>query len=184
MSLTNKVVAVIGSGDVGKTIAGGFLKHGFSVILASREPSKLNDWLQTAEPIGKASTASFADAAARAEIIVLAVNGRAGLDAVDQCGIDNLAGKIVIDSMNPLDGTLDEGGILGFYAGVKDSLFETLQDKAPNAKLVKALNSCGFGVMINPDFGGVKPTMFICGNDADAKAQVSAIMDLFGWKNM
>jgi predicted dinucleotide-binding enzyme len=182
MSLTNKVVAVIGSGDVGQTIANGFLKHGFQVILASREPTKLNGWLQTAEPKGKASTATFSEASAKAEIIVLAVNGRAGLDAVDQCGINNLKGKIVIDSMNPLDGTFEEGGILGFYAGVKDSLMEALQAKAPDAKFVKALNSCGYSMMINPDFGEVKPTMFICGNDADAKAQVSQIMDLFGWE--
>jgi predicted dinucleotide-binding enzyme len=178
----SKVVAVIGSGDVGKTLANGFLKHGYKVILASRDPSKLDDWLQAAEPKAAASTATFSDAAAKAEIIVLAVGGGVAVAAVEQIGIDNLKGKVVIDATNPLDGTLEEGGILGFFAGVKDSLMETLQDKAPEAKFVKAFNSCGYGQMVNPDFGGEKPTMFICGNDAAAKAEVKKIVEEFGWE--
>lgn len=178
----SKTVAVIGSGDVGKTLANGFLKHGFPVTLASRDPSKLNDWLQAAVPKESAATATFSEAATKCDIVVLAVGGGVAVDALDQIGIDNLKGKIVIDATNPISGPPDEGGIFPFFAGVKDSLMEALQEKAPEAKFVKAFSSCGLGQMVDPDYGGVKPTMFICGNDADAKTEVKAILDLFGWE--
>ncbi len=102
--------------------------------------------------------------------------------ALEQIGIDNLKGKTVIDTTNPISGPPGEDGLLEFFAGTKDSLMEALQDKAPEAKFVKAFNSCGYAQMLNPDYGNVKPTMFICGNDAGAKADVKTVLDLFGWE--
>ena len=92
-----------------------------------------------------------------------------------------MAGKPVIDATNPISGP-PVNGILQFFTGPNDSLMERLQKAAPDAHFVKAFNSVGNAYMVDPDLGGVKPTMFICGNDADAKQQVRGILDQFGWE--
>src|SRR5580700_5885657 len=93
-------IAVIGSGVVGETLANGFLKHGYATMRASREPAKLAAWKSGAK--GEAATGTFAEAAKWADIVVLCVKGTASLEAIDQCGIANLAGKTVIDATNPI----------------------------------------------------------------------------------
>jgi hypothetical protein len=174
-----KKIAVLGSGAVGETLAGGFLKHGHEVMRASREPSKLADW--KAKAGGKAQTGTFAEAAKWGDIIVLAVKGEAAVNALELAGAENTAGKTVIDATNPLTGA-PVNGVLQFFTKMNDSLMEELQRKNPKARLVKCFSSVGAPRMVNPDFGGTKPTMFICGNDEGAKAEVKGILDVFGWE--
>jgi predicted dinucleotide-binding enzyme len=173
-------IGVLGSGDVGKTLANGFLKHGHDVMRGSREPDKLADWKKEAG--AKASTGTFADAAKLADVVVLAVKGTAAESALDLAGAANLAGKVVIDATNPIANEPPENGVIRYFTGPNDSIMERLQKKFPQAKLVKAFNSVGSALMVNPDFGGTKPTMFICGDDSGAKEQVKAILDQFGWE--
>ncbi|MEJ2239297.1 MAG: NAD(P)-binding domain-containing protein [Gemmatimonadales bacterium] len=173
-------VAVIGSGIVGETLAGGFLKYGHEVMRASRDPAKLSDWNKRAG--GKASTGTFSDAASWGEVIVLAVKGTAAESAVQLCGPESLAGKVVIDATNPIADAPPENGVLRYFTDINASLMERLQALAPNAKFVKAFSCVGNAFMVNPDFDGLKPTMFICGNDDAAKAEVTSILTEFGWE--
>lgn len=140
-TMTDKVVSVIGSGDVGTVLANGFLKYGFTVVRGSRDPPKFDEWLATAEPKDKASAATFDDASRKGEIIVLCVKGAIAEDALDLCGSENLAGKIVIDATNPIvDPPGFTDGVLHFFTGPNDSLMERLQTKVPDAKFVKAFS--------------------------------------------
>ena len=159
-------VAVLGSGVVGEVLSNGFLAHGFEVVRGSREPAKLADWAAKAGP--NASAASFADAAARASLIVLAVKGTAAEDAVKLVGPERLAGKTVIDTTNPIAEAPPDRGVLHYFTTLERSLMERLQALAPGAKFVKAFSCVGNALMVQPDFGGLRPTMFICGNDAAA----------------
>jgi predicted dinucleotide-binding enzyme len=97
-------------------------------------------------------------------------------------GAENLRGKIVIDATNPIADAPPEAGVLRFFTSLDSSLMEQLQAAHPEARFVKAFNSIGNALMVNPDFGGVMPTMFICGDDADAKKAVSEILDRFGFE--
>lgn len=172
-------VAVLGSGVVGETLAGGFLKHGHPVMRGSRDPQKLADWKGKAG--SNASTGTFAEAASFGDIIVLAVKGTAAEPALEQAGA-GIDGKVVIDATNPIAEAAPENGVLKFFTNLDDSLMERLQRRFPKARLVKAFSSVGNAFMVNPDFGGTKPSMFICGNDSAAKEQVKAILDVFGWE--
>src|SRR5580692_8394355 len=113
-------VAVLGSGVVGETLANGFLKHGYAVIRASREPQKLGAWLGGAK--GDASTGSFEDAAKLADIVVLAVKGTAAVEALGLAGAANLAGKVVIDTTNPIADKPPVHGVLSYFTDFHESL--------------------------------------------------------------
>jgi predicted dinucleotide-binding enzyme len=157
------------------------LKHGFEVMRASREPSKLADWKKGAG--AKAETGTFADAAKYGDIVVLAVKGTAAEEAIRLAGPDALAGKTVIDATNPLADAPPVNGVLVSFTGPNESLMERLQKLAPKANFVKAFSSVGNAMMVNPDYGGIKPTMFICGNDAGSKDKVKGILEQFGWES-
>lgn len=172
-------IAILGSGQVGQVLADGFLKHGHEVMRGSREPAKLADWKAGAG--GKAQVGTFSEAATWGEIVVLAVKGTAASAAVELAGVANLAGKTVIDATNPIADAPPEHGVLRYFTDMNESLMERLQKQAPAAHFVKAFSSVGNAFMVNPSFPGGPPTMFICGNDAGAKAQVKQILDQFGW---
>ncbi len=172
-------VGVLGSGDVAKTLAGGFLKHGHSVKIGSRNPAKLADW--AAQNSGS-SAGTFAEAAEFGELIVLAVKGNAAAEALSLAGQKSLAGKTVIDACNPIADAPPEKGVLRFFTDINQSLMETLQRQFSEAHFVKAFNSVGAPCMINPEFAGGRPTMFICGNDEGAKKQVMQVNEQFGWE--
>jgi len=171
-------VGVIGSGVVGQTLAAGFLKHGHEVAIGTRDPAKLKDW--AAKNPG-AEVRSMAEAANFGELVVLAVAGQLALEALKLIGPKALDGKPVIDACNPIGGGPPINGVLSFFTMLTDSLMERLQKAYPNARFVKAFNSVGAAQMVNPQFSGGRPTMFICGNDAAAKKTVAAICDQFGW---
>jgi len=172
-------IGVIGSGEVGMTLAAGFLKHGHAVTIGTRSPAKLKDW--AAQRPG-AKVADFAATAAFGEAVVLAVAGAAALDALKLVGAANLDGKPVIDACNPIGDDPPSHGVLSFFTSLTDSLMERLQKAYPKAHFVKAFNSVGAGQMVDPQFAGGKPTMFICGDDEAAKRTVAALVEDFGWE--
>lgn len=172
-------IGVLGSGIVGQVLADGFIKHGYEVKIGTRTVSKLADWQAKAGPKGQIG--SFAEAAAFGEIIVLAVKGSVAKSVLEQADAANLKGKTIMDATNPIADTPPVNGVLQFFTGINRSLMEDLQDAFPQAHLVKAFSSVGNALMINPDFGGTRPTMFICGDDAGAKASVTHILNKFGW---
>jgi 8-hydroxy-5-deazaflavin:NADPH oxidoreductase len=170
----------LGSGDVAKALAAGFIKHGHQVMLGTRDTGKLAEFVT--QHAG-AQVGSFADAATFGELVVLAVKGTVALDALKAAGAANLKGKPVIDATNPIADAPPENGVLKFFTNINRSLMEELQAAFPEAHFVKAYNSVGNARMINPQFpGGGKPTMFICGNDDKAKATVRGINAQFGWE--
>jgi 8-hydroxy-5-deazaflavin:NADPH oxidoreductase len=171
-------VGVIGSGVVGQTLAAGFSKHGHEVEIGTREPAKLKEW--SAKHSG-VKAKNFAEAAAFGEVVVLAVAGQVALEALKLVGPKALQGKTVIDACNPIGGGPPVNGVLSYFTTLTDSLMERLQKAYPAAHFVKAFNSVGNGQMVNPHFAGGRPTMFICGNDANAKRVVTQILDQFGW---
>ena len=172
-------VGVLGSGAVATTLAAAFATLGHGVTVGSRDASKLAAF---AKDHPKVKLASIADTAKASDVIVLAVKGTAAVEVLT--GVrDHVKGKLVIDTTNPVaDDRPPRDGVLEFFTRDK-GLLELLQEAVPEAKLVKAFNSVGNKFMFNPApaFGGVRPTMFICGDDADAKAQTAAILDEFGW---
>lgn len=172
-------VAILGSGGVGKTLAEGFVRHGHAVMVGSREPKKLADWVEERCP--EAKTGQAAETAAFGEIVVLAVKGTAALNVLEAAGKDALRGKIIIDATNPIAEEAPENGVLHFFTDLKTSLMEQLQTAVPDAHFVKAFNSVGAHLMVNPALGAT-PTMFICGNNENAKQETTAILQKFGWE--
>jgi predicted dinucleotide-binding enzyme len=174
-----KKVGIIGSGIVGQTLANGFLRHDYEVAIGTNSPSKHQE-LKT-KTNGKAKVVSFEEATTFGEVVVLAVKGTAAEAAMKTAGIANLAGKTVIDTTNPIADAPPVNGVLQYFTSVNESLMERLQRLAPEARLVKSFSCVGNALMVNPDFNGVKPTMFICGNHDEAKREVTAILDQFGF---
>ena len=172
-------IGVLGSGVVAQTLAGGFLKHGYEVTMGTRDAAKLADW-RAHNP--KAHVGSFSEAAAFGEAMVLAVKGAAASEVLSAAGSQNLAGKLVMDTCNPIADVPPNKGVLRFFTTLDESLMERLQKEFPSAHLVKAFNSVGAARMVNPEFKAGKPTMFICGVDAGAKAAATRILDDFGWE--
>jgi hypothetical protein len=172
-------VGILGSGEVAKALADGFLRHGHAVTLGTRTPARLAEW---AAQHPAARVAGFAEAATFGELVVLAVKGTAAADAVRAAGVSNLAGKTVIDTTNPIAESPPQNGVLRFFTSLEDSLMERLQREFPGVRFVKAFNSVGNAAMVDPQFKGGKPTMFICGNDDAAKATVAGILEQFGWE--
>jgi len=170
-------IGVLGSGIVGQTLANGFIKHGYDVMIATRDPVKLSDWQ---EKNTKAKIGSFSDTAKFGDILVLAVKGIAAMETLK--GIEvYLKDKIIIDATNPIANEPPVNGVLKFFTSLDNSLMEQLQTEFPNANFVKAFNSIGYAFMVSPDFKE-KPTMCICGNNENAKKEVVKIVELFGFE--
>jgi predicted dinucleotide-binding enzyme len=130
---------------------------------------------------GKAKVGAFDDAAQFGEILVLATKGIAAEAALKATGMGNLTGKTVIDTTNPIADVPPVNGVWQLFTSQTESLMERLQMLAPEARFVKAFNCIGSALMVNPDFDGIRPTMFICGNHMGAKREVTTILDQFGF---
>jgi 8-hydroxy-5-deazaflavin:NADPH oxidoreductase len=166
-------IAVLGSGTVGITLAQGFQKHGYQVVIGTKHPEKKIEW--------KGELTSFENAAQQADLLVLAVKGGVAADVVKAVA-QHAAGKTIIDATNPIADAPPQKGVLRFFTTLDDSLMERLQRLAPKANFVKAFNSVGAALMVNPHLKGGPPTMFICGNSDKAKVQAAAILQKFGWE--
>lgn len=173
-----KKIAILGSGQVGDALAKGFLEQGHAVKRATRELGKLATW--KSEATGDASVGTYGEATQWADLVILAVKGTAA-EAVVAEHAANLAGKTVIDATNPIADAPPDNGVIRYFTGANESLMERLQAKAPQARFVKAFNSVGNMFMVKPPFEPA-PTMFICGNDAGAKQEVTDVLTSFGWE--
>lgn len=173
-------VGILGSGDVARTLAAGFVQHGHDVAVGTRDPAKLKDWVAQHPQV---RVRQFSEAAAHGEVLVLAVKGTVAVDALRLAQAGNLQGKTVIDATNPIADAPPQNGVLRFFTSFDESLMERLQREFPGARFVKAFNSVGSTRMVNPQYREGRPTMFICGADPAAKAQVTAILDQLGWES-
>ncbi|MDQ0866024.1 NADPH-dependent F420 reductase [Arthrobacter globiformis] len=174
-------IAVLGTGVVGRSLAGKLLESGHDVVLGSR--SATNEaavgWAAEAGPRAKAAT--FFDAAAEAEVVINATPGAVSLEVLAAASTKNLAGKVLIDVANPLDHSA------GFPPSLSisntDSLAETIQRAFPTARVVKALNTMRADVMVAPDrLAGGDHDVFMAGDDAEAKEVVAGLLREFGWR--
>lgn len=174
-------VGIIGSGQVGRVLAGGFLKEGHQVMLGTRNISKdeVVKW-QKENPGGLLG--SFQETAQFGDVIVLAISGLVAEDAINLAGREHFFEKVVIDATNPIAAVPPDHGVLKFFTTLEDSLMERIQKVIPDAKVVKAFSCVGNAYMYKPAFAGGKPTMFICGNDEEAKKTVTGILSSFGWE--
>lgn len=174
-------VAILGTGIVGQTLAKGFIGLGHQVIVGTRDPAGDSARKALAAIGPNARAATFADAAKAADIAVLATVWDGTESAVRLAGADNLAGKLLIDATNPLDFST---GTPTLAVGHSTSAAEMIQTWLPQTKVVKAFNSVTATHMVQPKIAGGPPTMFIAGNDADAKKQVLDILAKFGWDSI
>jgi predicted dinucleotide-binding enzyme len=168
---------VLGSGEVGQVLAKGLKDHGYEVRIGSRTPAKL---AQYSKETG-ITAGTFGEVSRWGEALVLSVRGSAAESVMGLVGKEQAGGKLIIDTTNPLTEEPPEQGVLRSFTGPNESLMERLQRAYPAAHFVKAFNSVGSARMVDPDFQGVRPTMFYCGNDAGAKATVARVLDQFGW---
>ncbi|MGE3608357.1 MAG: NADPH-dependent F420 reductase [Bacteriovoracaceae bacterium] len=172
-------VGILGSGIVGEKLSEGFLKFGYDVMRGSRDPEKLEDWQKK---IGsKAKIGDFKETTKFGQLIVLAVKGEGALNALRECA-DNIKGKTIIDTTNPIASAPPVNGVLQYFTEINESLMERLQNTYPSAHFVKAFNSVGNAFMVKPQFALI-PTMFICGNHQESKTKVAEILNQFGWES-
>jgi len=172
-------IGIIGTGDVGRVLGAGFVKHGHSVMIGSREPQskKLKDW--QAKTGNGGQTGTFSDAARFGDIVVLATLWSGTENAIRLAGPENFAGKTVIDATNPL--VFTEGAPPTLALAHTDSGGEQVQRWLKDARVVKAFNTVGNTNMVDPQFDQGPPTMFLCGNDAQARKTVIGICQDFGF---
>jgi predicted dinucleotide-binding enzyme len=167
-----KKAGILGSGAVAKALAKGFVSIGYEVKMGTGNRSKL-------EKVPDVAVGSFEEAADFGDIIVLAVKGMIASDLLKKC---NVAGKTVIDTTNPISEIPPVNGVIQYFTKQNDSLGAIIQRENPQANIVKAFNSVGNNCMVNPHFGNEKPTMFICGNNDQAKSEVKEILTAFNWE--
>jgi 8-hydroxy-5-deazaflavin:NADPH oxidoreductase len=156
-------IGVLGTGVVGRTIAGKLRQLGHDVLVGSRSSGD--------------DAVPFADAAAHGELVFNCTNGAASLEALQAAGAENLAGKVLVDVSNPLSGSQDAP----LFVTNDDSLGEQIQRAFPETKVVKSLHTVNAAVMVDPARVPGAHDIFVCGNDAGAKAQVSELLRSFGW---
>jgi predicted dinucleotide-binding enzyme len=182
-------IAVLGTGMVGQALATRLSGLAHAVTVGTRDPQAT---LTRTEPDSMGNPpysawaaehpdvrlATFADAAASAELIINATSGFGAMPALEQAGADNLAGKVLIDISNPLD--FSNGFPPSLFVKDTDSLGEQIQRAFPEARVVKALNTLTANLMVNPKELGAASTIFMAGNDAAAKASVTELLQSFG----
>jgi predicted dinucleotide-binding enzyme len=171
-------IGVLGTGIVGRTLAGKLAELGHEVRMGSREAGKdaAVEWVRSAGE--SASEGTFADAAEFAELVINATGGKVSLDALGMAGAENLAGKVLVDVSNSLEFG-DGPPVIGI--AVDDSLGERIQAAFPDARVVKVLNTMNASLMVAPDSLPESTNVFVAGDDASAKAQVIELLETFGW---
>jgi predicted dinucleotide-binding enzyme len=182
---------ILGTGIVGKTIATRLAGLGHEVMVGTRDPQEtmsrtepdrygnppFNAWQEEHREV---SLGTFAEAAAHSETVLNATAGASSLEALEQAGEENLNGKVLIDIANPLD--FSRGMPPTLLVSNTDSLGEQIQRRFPEVKVVKTLNTMNAYVMVDPaQLAGADHTVFVCGDDAEAKTKVSELLRSFGW---
>jgi 8-hydroxy-5-deazaflavin:NADPH oxidoreductase len=173
-------IAVLGTGQVGETLATKLVSLGHQVKMGSRTANNEKAIAFASKFTENATHGTFADAATFAEIIVNATSGENAIEALTLAGEKNLNGKILIDVSNPLD--FSKGHPATLLQVNTTSLGEEIQAKFPDVKVVKTLNTMYNGLMVNPKMvGNGDHNVFVSGNDADAKEKVKEILVSFDW---
>ncbi len=190
-------IGIIGSGVAAQTVGTKLLELGHRVTISSRDTSKaknLGEWnsVPSAEDFAsaqrdlgrEAAAGSFADAAAHGEVVFNLTFGGHSLDALEAAGAANLAGKILVDVANPLDFSRGMPPTLLFCN--TESLGERIQAAFPDARVVKSLNTTNAQVMVDPRQITEPTTMFVAGNDQEAKDWVhhELLENWFGWEHV
>jgi predicted dinucleotide-binding enzyme len=173
-------IGIFGTGMVGQAIGSKLPSLGHSVLLGARETNNDKGQGWAARSGGRSGT--FSDAATHGEIVFNCTLGSAALDVVQRAGYENLAGKILVDVANPLDFSKGSPPTLSIIN--TDSLGETLQRTLPATKVIKTLNTVNCEVMVDPARVPGRHSIFICGNDAAAKARVTTLLESFGWRDI
>lgn len=174
-------VGILGSGDVGRALAHGFLGRGDEVRMGAREAKneKVAAWAREAGP--RSSGGTFTEAARFGDLVVVATLGSATEEALRRAGPEHFKGKVVIDATNPLDLS---SGSPRLTVGHEDSGGERVQRLLAGARVVKAFNTIGHAHMVRPRFQGGPPDMFFCGDDEAAKQVVAKVCQDFGWNTV
>ncbi|WP_310059278.1 NADPH-dependent F420 reductase [Arthrobacter ginsengisoli] len=187
-------IAVMGTGSVGPTIAGALSALGHDVVIGTRDPqatlARTEPGATGGPPFGAwhaahsgVSVATYADAAAAADIVINATNGAGSLEALAAAGAENLAGKVLMDVANPLD--FSHGFPPSLNPVNTDSLAEQIQRAFPEARVVKTLNTMTASVMVDPaSVAGGDHSVFVSGNDAAAKEVVGGLLAGFGHRDI
>jgi len=177
-----KNIAILGTGMVGDAIGSKLVALGHKVMMGSRtaDNEKANAWKIRNGSL--ASSGTFADAAAFGEILFNCTQGQVSLEALQLAGRENLQGKILVDVANPLD--FSKGMPPSLTISNTDSLGEVIQRQFTDLKVVKSLNTMNCQLMVNPGLLSDPGNVFICGNDAEAKAEVNLILKSFGWEKI
>ena len=176
-------IAILGTGMVGETLASKLVELGHDVRMGSRTANHEKAVAWTKKAGARASQGTFADAAGFAELVFNCTSGMASLEALKQAGAQNLKGKVLVDVANPLD--FSKGLPPTLAVSNTDSLGEQIQRAFPDVKVVKSLNTVNASVMVNPGKLPAPTDIFIAGNDAGAKKQVTQILtEGFGWERV
>jgi 8-hydroxy-5-deazaflavin:NADPH oxidoreductase len=178
-------IGILGSGEVGRRLAGGCINLGHHVMIGTRNPAKeeIQQWIDKTKHKENAFVGSFAEAASFGELIIISTLWEGTQNAINLAIPSNFNDKIVIDTTNPLEFAKDMPPKLSL--GYDRSAGEVIQSLLPNSKVVKAFNIVGNPHMVYPDFQGGPPTMFICGNFKDANNQVvEKLLTPFGWESI
>ena len=176
-------IGILGSGDVGQKLGDGFIEIGHTVKIGTRDPNKTKviSWVNKHD--NKASSGTFPEVSSFGELLVIATSWDGTLDAIRMCDPKDLVDKIVIDVTNPFD--FSDGVHPKLAVGHTDSGGEIIQRLLPETKVVKAFNIVGNPHMVHPKFQDGPPTMFICGNNDEAKKLVTNdILTRFGWETI
>ena len=183
-------IAVMGTGPVGQALAGKLAELGHEVTVGTRDPDEtlartepdhmgnppFKAWLEAHPGVALATPV---EAAAQAELIVNATNGTGSVPMLEAAGEESLAGKMLVDIANPLD--FSQGMPPSLFVSNTDSLGERIQRRFPRARVVKALNTMNCEVMVDPSRVPGEHDVFLCGEDAEAKREVEALLESFGW---
>jgi len=182
-------IAVLGTGTVGQTLAGGLARSGHEVVMGTRDvaatrarqgPGSVADWLAEHPEV---RLATFAEAAAHGELVVNASAGAAAESVLALAGADRLAGKTLLDVSNPLD--FSAGFPPSLFVSNTDSLAERIQRAFPAARVVKSLNTVNAALMVDPGaVGGGEHSMFVAGDDEGARAEVAGLLRELGWRDV
>jgi predicted dinucleotide-binding enzyme len=176
-------IGILGSGEVGQKSGGGFIELGHHVKIGTRDPNqeKIKEWIKKSGD--SASAGTFSQAASYGQLIVVATSWNGTLEAIRMCDPKDLVDKTVIDVTNPLDFSAE--GLPKLAVGYTDSAGEIIQRLLPEANVVKAFNTVGNPHMVHPEFPNGPPTMFICGNNDNAKKTViNEFLTKFGWESI